>query len=184
MRVYALARLSQTDLLGRASLSSLLTCVCEHACVCVCVCTTATMFKLLLAHRLPSLASTRTSDEGLLPRTLAALPASIPPTERGQKSRLSGSGLQLLSSPWKPRAKIAGAADILGVYVIYQTLGCSALSPRSRKELAVLPAAPKPQEGRVLLGSGTAGPLARGVKRQRSGTCWPQKARGRWKGPT
>ena len=58
-------------------------------------------------------------------------------------SRIAFSLKVLFPSATGKIAKISDAADILGVYIIYQIVGHSALSQWSRKELATLPCSPK-----------------------------------------
>ena len=57
-------------------------------------------------------------------------------------SRIAFSLKVLFPSATGKIAKISDAADILGVYIIYQIVGHSALSQWSRKELAALPCSP------------------------------------------
>lgn len=156
-----------------------------HVSVSVRMCSQLRLFSMLLLA--PPVTGIHTSQE-MKPRCpkpcppgvlLAPLPHHV---VRKPDSPGTAFSPKLLSSPWKHRAEISGAADMLGVCIIYQTLGLSAPSQRSQKELAALPTTPKPEEGRVFLALAQR-PLAHGVKQQHSGTCWPQKASGWWKGP-
>lgn len=73
---------------------------------------------------------------------LASLPQNV--VRKPNSSRIAFS-LKVPFSYWKNREQKSDAADILGVYIIYQIVDRSALSQWSQKELETLPCYPTTQ---------------------------------------
>lgn len=78
--------------------------------------------------------------------------------------------LELPSAPGRIREQICDAADILGVYIIFQIGDHWALSPWSQKELAALPCHPKTRRRKGVTWLWPRDLLALTVKQQHNGT--------------
>lgn len=111
---------------------------------------------------------------------LASLPQNV--VRKPNSSRIAFS-LKVPFSYWKNRGQKSDAADILGVYIIYQIVDHSALSQWSQKELETLPCYPTTQRRKGVTWLWHRSLLAHSVKQQHNGTFWPQKALGWRKGP-